>query len=121
MKKILIIDDSRTVLMMMSAVLKAGGYEVATTEKGSEGLEKVMECKPDLVILDVMLPDISGFDLLAKLKSEESVKDIPVVMLTARDSREDVAKGLEAGAIGYLVKHSTMPKILLEKVKSWVG
>jgi DNA-binding response OmpR family regulator len=82
---------------------------------------KKREWKPDLILLDVMLPDESGFNLLAKLKAEESSKDIPIAMLTARDSREDVAKGSELGAIGYLVKYSTMPKVLLDKVKGWIG
>ncbi len=120
MKKILIIDDSRTVLVMMSAVLKASGFEVQTAEKGSESHTLVKDWKPDLIILDVMLPDANGFDLLAKFKSEESSKDIPIVLLTGRDSPEETAKGLELGAVGYLVKHRTMPKVLVEKVKSWL-
>jgi len=121
MKKILIVDDSPTVLTMMSAVLKGASYDVVTAGKAAEGSNKVKDWKPDLILLDVILPDETGFSLLAKLKAEESSKDIPIAMLTARDSREDIAKGTELGAIGYLVKHSTMPKVLLEKVKGWIG
>lgn len=121
MKKILIVDDSPTVLTMMSAVLKVAGYDILTVGKAAAGIIKAQDWKPDLILLDVMLPDESGFNLLAKLKAEESSKDIPIAMLTARDSREDIAKGSELGAIGYLVKYSTMPKVLLDKVKGWIG
>ena len=121
MKKVLIIEDSRTVLAMMSSVLKSGGFDVMTAEKGNDGATQVRDWKPDLILLDVMLPDTNGFDLLTKFKAEESSKDIPVLMLTARDSPEDVVKGLQMGASDYLVKHSTMPKILLEKVKKWLA
>ena len=121
MKKILIIEDSRTTLSMMSAVLKGGGFEVRTAEKGGEGYAQIKDWKPDLILLDVMLPDANGFDLLAQFKSDETCKQIPVLMLTARDNPDDVIKGLQAGASDYLVKHSTMPKILLEKVKKWLA
>ena len=121
MKKILIIEDSRTVLSMMAAVLKGGGFDVATAEKGGDGYNQAKEWKPDLILLDVMLPDTNGFDLLEKLKSDESCKQIPVLMLTSRDTPDDVVKGLHMGASDYLIKHSTMPKILLEKVKKWLG
>jgi len=121
MKKVLIIEDSRTVLAMMSSVLKGGGFDVMTAERGGDGHTQVRDWKPDLILLDVVLPDTNGFDLLTKFKAEESSKDIPVLMLTARDSPEDVVKGLQMGASDYLVKHSTMPKILLEKVKKWLA
>ena len=117
MKKVLIIEDSRTILAMMSAVLKGGGFDVRTAETGGKGLDQAKEWKPDLILLDVMLPDSNGFDLLEKLKSDESCKDIPVLMLTGQDNPDNVAKGLKLGARDYLVKHSTMPKVLLEKVK----
>jgi len=121
MKKILIVEDSPTVVAMMANVLRGGGFEVKTVEKGSDGQAQAKSWKPDLILLDVMLPDTNGFDLLAQLKSDDEVKNIPVVMLTARDAKEDVDKGLEGGAMDYLVKHSTMPKLLLEKVKKWLG
>ena len=121
MKKILFIEDSHTVRSMMSAVLERGGFEVKTAEKGSDGYTHVKNWQPDLILLDVMLPDANGFDLLEKFKSDESCKQIPVLMLTSRDSADDVIRGLKTGASDYLVKHSTMPKVLLEKVKKWVG
>lgn len=121
MKKILIVDDSATVLAMMAAVLKKAGYDIATAATTADGLAKTKEWKPELVLLDVMLPDESGFTLLTKIKTDEGCKDIAVAMLTGQDSPTDVAKGTELGAIGYLVKHATMPKILVEKVKGWIG
>ena len=102
---------------MMSAVLKRDGFDVMTAEKGSDGYKQAKDWKPDLILLDVLLPDANGFDLLEKFKSDDTCKDIPVLMLTSRDNPEDVAKGLKLGASDYLVKHSTMPKVLLEKVK----
>ncbi|MGH7772260.1 MAG: response regulator [Candidatus Binatia bacterium] len=121
MKKILIIEDSRTVATMMSAVLKGGGFDVKTAEKGNDGFTQAKDWKPDLILLDVLLPDANGFDLLEKFKSDESCKDIPVLILTSRDSPDDVRKGLKLGANDYLVKHHTMPKLLVEKVKKWLG
>lgn len=121
MKKILIIEDSRTALALMSSVLKNGGFDVMTAEKGSDGYKQIKEWKPDLVLLDVILPDANGFDLLAKFKSDDECKQIPVLMLTSRDNPDDVVKGLQLGASDYFVKHSTRPKILLEKIKKWVG
>ena len=120
MKKILLIEDSPTILTMISAVLKRGGIDVKTAETGSDGYTQIKEWKPDLVLLDLLLPDTNGLDLLAKIKSDESYKDIPVVMLTSQDNPDDVVKALKAGASDYLLKYNTMPKVLLEKVKKWI-
>jgi len=121
MKKILFIEDSNTVLAMMSSVLARGGFEVKTTVSGNDGYLQAKEWRPDLILLDLMLPDTHGFNLLEKFKSDETCKDIPVLVLTSRDNPDDVVKGLQSGASDYLVKHNTMPKILLEKVKKCLG
>jgi twitching motility two-component system response regulator PilH len=123
MKKILIIDDSKTQLAIMASVLRGGGFDVVISENGGDGYAQAQKWKPDLIFLDIVLSStMSGFDVLDELKKDPSVvKDVPVVMLTGRSSGEDVAKGFQKGAKDYLLKYNTMPKVLLEKVKQYLG
>lgn len=103
-KKILVVDDDPTLTVLVSKCLKSSGYEVTAVTEAEEGLEIAMKRKPDLVILDVMMPIINGFNFCRLLKQEEHLKDIPILLLTSRDQMRDIEIGLEMGAEAYLVK-----------------
>lgn len=103
-KRILIIDDSPTVIKMLQIVLESKDYEVITAYDGETGLKKVYSDKPDIVILDIMLPDIDGYEVCERIKNNANSKDIPVIMLTAKDMGEDFNKAMEKKADWYIVK-----------------
>ena len=102
-KKILIVDDEPEFAKLIKTRLTAEGYLVDTAEDGQQGLDKVKAC-PDLVILDVMMPIINGYNFCRLLKSQESVREIPIIFLTSRDKQEDREIGIEMGADVYLTK-----------------
>lgn len=103
-KKILLVDDEKDLVEMVTFRLKANGYEVIPAYGGSEALLKAQKEKPDLVLLDVLMPDMDGFQTLAKLKQESQTKPIPVIMLTAKSQLEDITKATHLGAEDYVVK-----------------
>ncbi len=102
--KILVVDDDPMNLMVLEATLKQLGYGVLTASTGKEGIEKAQQEKPSIILLDVMLPDISGFQVCEAVKAQRALANTPVVMVTALGDRESRLKGLEAGADEYLVK-----------------
>lgn len=103
--KILIIDDEPDLLETMRFRLDAAGYEVITAEDGASGLKKAKEDKPDLIIMDVMMPGMDGFSALSKLKQELTTKKIPTLIFSCGKEEEQWAKkSLEMGAAGYVVK-----------------
>jgi DNA-binding response OmpR family regulator len=93
-------------------VLSRNGYVVEEAASGGEALSKVHDQLPHLILLDAMLPDMTGYDILAKLQQDQRLKEIPVVMLTAKDSSIDREKGLRAGAMAYLTKPFNPEKLL---------
>ena len=121
MAKLLMIDDSPTVLKVMSLSLAANGYVVRTAATGTAGLALAHAERPDAIILDVNLPDISGLEVLAKLKQEAGLADVPVLLLTGQDDSTRAAKGVELGARGFLAKHSTSPKVMLARLREILG
>ncbi len=103
-RSILVVDDDDAVLQLVALTLRHDGYDVTLAANGREALARMAEATPDLVVLDVMMPDLSGFDLLRFWRSNPSTRSIPVIMLTSRDSTEDVVAGLGLGADDYLPK-----------------
>ncbi len=103
-KKILVVDDERHIVRLVQVNLDRAGYEVAVAYDGIEALKKVSEDKPDMVILDVMMPRMDGFEVLKKLQADEDTKDIPVIMLTAKAQDADIFKGWSSGVSSYLTK-----------------
>ncbi|MEK7649940.1 MAG: response regulator [Patescibacteria group bacterium] len=103
-KKILIIEDDKFLLKLYSDKLSREGFLVSMAISGEEGLGKVKQEKPDLVLLDVILPQKNGFDILGALKLDPETKDVPVVMLTNLGQESDIKTGLDLGAADYLVK-----------------
>ncbi len=115
--RILVVEDERDVSKVISINLKIEGMEVAVAYDGPTALEKIKECKPDCVVLDVMLPQISGWDILKYIKANPKTADIPVVMVTAQIAEKDQLRGLGAGAVKYITKPFS-PATLTEAIKS---
>ncbi len=103
-KKILVIDDSELMQRMIRDILKGEGYEVYSAYSGEEGLAKVAAIKPDLIILDIIMPGMSGFDVCRTLRSDDSNILMPIIMLTAQVNEDDKLIGLEMGADDYIIK-----------------
>jgi twitching motility two-component system response regulator PilH len=103
-KKILIVDDSPTERHVLSELLVRNGYQVFTAENGEEGVEKTKEILPDLVIMDVVMPGINGYQATRTLTRDEATRHIPVILCTSKGQETDRIWGLRQGALDYLVK-----------------
>lgn len=103
-KRILVVEDEESLLKLESILLTSKGYEVRAVPNGQAALDAIAEEKPDLVLLDIMLPEIDGFEVCRRIKSDAATRHIPVVMLTAKKTREDMAKGEKVGADWYITK-----------------
>jgi DNA-binding response OmpR family regulator len=103
-KNILIVEDEKTLLELESILLTSKGYDVEGAMNGQSALESVANFKPDLVLLDIMIPGIDGFEVCQRIKDNPATKDIPVIMLTAKKSREDMVRGEQVGADWYITK-----------------
>ena len=112
MKKILIIDDEIHIVELLKFNLENNGYKVDYSYDGFDGYLKTKEFQPDLILLDWMLPNISGIDLLKKIRSDETLEQIPVIMLTAKNMEEDKLEGLEDGADDYITKPFSVREVL---------
>ena len=115
--KILIVDDEPEMVEMIQARLGHNGYEVITAVTGEECLEKAEKEKPDIILLDVLLPGVSGFEVAKRLKVNKVTKDIPVIMVTALIGEDAKAKGLEKGA-KYFISKPFDPEELLSQIKT---
>ena len=105
--KILVVDDEPDTLEVLRAILEHADYEVTTAKNGLQALESVAAHKPDLIMLDQMMPEMDGFEALRRLKSNDATKHIPVVILSARDKPDDLQQGWKSGTDLYLVKPVT--------------
>lgn len=114
-KKILIAEDSSTIRAIVEHKLKQGGFEVYSAQDGEEAWKQIQAVKPDLVLLDVIMPALDGFQVLSKIKKEDSLRDIPIIFLTSKGMEADMVKGLDLGAVDYIVKPFS-PDVLLARV-----
>jgi len=114
--KILMVDDEPEFLEMVKTRLEAGGYEVITASDGQQGLDKAKKEKPDLIILDLMLPKMDGYKVCGFLKKDMRYSKIPIIILSARAQGEDMKLGEELGADAYIIKPFDAPA-LLGKIK----
>ena len=103
-KRILIVDDTRDILTVVSRRLQSWGYEVVTAETGEDGLRLAQEHVPDLMLLDIMMPKMKGRDVCARLKADPKTAKIPVIFLTALGLADHIQAGMEAGAEDYIIK-----------------
>lgn len=118
MAKILLVDDDALLVRMYQKKFENDGYIVTTANDGEVALQKVSEFKPDLILLDIMMPKMNGLKVLEILKNNTETANIPVILLTnVGSSDEDAQLGLEMGAVAYIVKASNRPKVVVEKIK----
>jgi len=117
MKTILFIEDEPALQKTFSDILKQEGYEMAPALDGEIGLRLAKEKKPDLILLDLILPKVHGFEVLKKLKEDKETKDIPIIVLTNLEGIGDVDKAIELGATTYLVKAQYSLEEVIEKIK----
>lgn len=118
MKKILIIEDDKFLRELIAKKLSQEGFETLEAIDGQEGLKKIKEVRPDLILLDLILPGMDGFEILAKIKEEVSLSSIPVIILSNLGQKEDIEKGLRLGAVDYLIKAHFAPAEIIEKIKN---
>jgi len=102
--KILIVEDENCLLKLECILLSSKGYDVKGVTGGEEALEIIRDYDPDLVLLDVIMPGMDGFEVCRRIKSDQKTRHIPVVMLTAKKKPQDIQKGLDVGAVSYITK-----------------
>ena len=117
--KILLVEDDKILSSVLYEELKEADFQVFQAFDGEVGLKLANSKKPDLILLDVLMPKLDGFSALASLKKSPATKDIPVIMLTMLGSDEDLKKGLKLGATDYIVKSQHAVGEIIEKIKSF--
>lgn len=118
--RILIADDEQNIVISLEFLMKREGFEVSIAQDGAEAIDKIRSEMPDLVLLDVMMPKKSGFEVCQEIKSDPSLQSVRILMLTAKGRDTEVAKGLALGADGYMTKPFST-KELVERVRSMLG
>lgn len=116
--KVLLVEDDNMIIDMYTLKFTQEGYDVVQAENGKDGLDQALKVVPDIILLDIILPQMDGFTVLKELKANDSTKDIPVVLLTNLGQDGDVKKGLELGANDYLIKANYTPSQVVDKIKS---
>ena len=119
-KRILLVDDSKTALMMEQMLLEDEPYELSIAMDGEEAVEKALASLPDLILMDVVMPKMTGFEAVERLRQEESTKQIPIIMVTTRGEAENVEKGYATGCTDYVTKPIDGVE-LLTKIRTYLG
>jgi len=117
MAKILIVEDDPLISRMYQTVFKFEGFDVDMARNGEEGIEKLKKDKPSLVLLDIMMPKMSGIDVLREVKDDPMTKNIPVVVLTNLSGMRDAETALSMGAVKFIVKSKNKPKQIVAQIK----
>lgn len=117
MKSILLIEDDPFLIDIYTTKLKESGFGVEVASDGETAISKVKELKPDLVILDIVLPEIDGWEILRQIKSELKMEDLKVIILSNLGQKEEVEKGINLGAVKYLIKAHYTPSQVVEEIK----
>lgn len=120
-KRIIVIDDEPAIREALVEMLSVAGFDVTGAENGKKGLEVVSRQRPDLILLDIMMPEMNGWQVLEALKKDEWAKNVPVIILTNLDGVENVSKAMEQEAFQYVVKGDTELKDILAMVKGKLG
>ena len=120
-KVILLVDDDLTLREMYEERFKAEGFDIIQASNGEEAIKKAKENKPNVILLDIMMPKINGFDVLKELKADPELKEIPVIVLTALIQDVDRVQGKKLGAVDYIVKSETMPGEVITKIQNAIG
>ena len=119
-KNILIIEDDEFFRELITKKLSSGGFEVLGAVDGPKGIEKAKESKPDLILLDLLLPSIDGFEVLSTLKQDSDTSSIPVIILSNLNLKEDIERGLKLGASDYLIKSQFDLDEIIVKIKNFL-
>lgn len=117
---VLVVDDEIAIAKLIKFVLESNGYDVRIADDGEAAISAIMDKKPDLVVLDLMLPTISGFDVLQNIRESMGIIDLPVIVLTCRGQKEDRDKAIKLGATEYLTKPFS-PTSLVNTLKIYTG
>lgn len=117
-KKILIIEDDKFLRKLVLRKLASEGYDVLEAVDGEHGIKEVHAKNPDLILLDLILPGIDGFEVLARIKQDKDTNSIPVIILSNLGQKEDIEKGFNLGAVDYLIKAHFTPNEIVEKVRA---
>lgn len=120
-KVVLMIEDDPLIVKIYSTRLKADGYEVYSAENGEDGLKLLSEKKPDLIILDVMMPRIDGFGVLSRIMADEQMKSIPVLVYSNLAADEEIVRAKSMGAREFIVKADVSPTEMVAKIKQYLG
>ena len=118
--KVLVVDDEVYILHILDFSLGAEGFDVITAADGEQALARARSERPDLIVMDIMMPRLDGYETCKRLKSDPATKDIPVLLLTARGREEDRKRGMEAGANDYMTKPFS-PNKLIGRVSEMLG
>ena len=118
--KILVVEDEESLLMLERILLSSKGYSVTGVMDGKAAIEEIAANRPDLVILDIMLPEMDGFEVCRQIKDNPETNAIPVVMLTAKKSNQDVTRGMQVGADAYITKPFKSAKVI-EVIEGLIG
>lgn len=119
--KILIVEDDKFLRELLVRKLESQGFIISTAVEGKEALSKVKEELPQLILLDLILPGMDGFEVLEQIKKDSQINKIPVIILSNLGQREEVEKGLELGAADYLIKAHFTPNEIVDKVREVLG
>src|SRR2546428_1645329 len=103
-ERILVVDDTPANIQTVAAILKGKGYQLSVATNGKQALDALTKIRPDLILLDVMMPELDGFETCQRIKSSEAWRDIPIIFLTAKTDTADIVKGFEMGAVDYVGK-----------------
>lgn len=117
MTKILLVEDDSFVIDIYHTKLSQEGYEIIEARNGVEAMKKLAEVTPDLILLDIIMPYMDGIEVLRKIKKDDKLKKIPVILLTNLSQKEEISEGLGLGASDYLIKSHFTPSEVLEKIK----
>ncbi len=115
--KILIIEDDRYISKMYQLKLSLEGYDVQVADNGRIGVDKVKEFMPNIILLDILMPELDGFEVLKIIKEDSTTKGIPTLIMSNLGQEDHIQKGMKMGAIGYIVKSQFTPSKVVEKIK----
>ena len=118
---VLLVEDDTFLLDIYKKKFEMEGIKVSTCDNGEKCLTDVKKKKPDIILLDILLPKLDGFSVLEKLKTDSATKSIPVILLTNLGQRDDVERGLKLGAFDYLIKAHFKPSEIVDKIKKALG
>lgn len=116
-KKILLVEDDSFLISMYTVKFELENFEVVAAEDGEKGLSLAAEEKPDIILLDILLPKMNGFEVLKELKNNKETNQIPVILLTNLSQKNEIEQGLALGAQDYLIKAHFMPSEVMDKIK----